>query len=396
MQMANQLIALDEDEQLREWVDAFRFDCRQVLSDDCLRAVAPPVAGSRSSFQLHAALEMLAREILFDYVEPSRVDLAALQVFLTARVYEQFRESVPMGEDCDRVMAAIRSKATAAGQDVDQLVRTLADRCLGTTAGASHLHILLANLLGLTPSLVAPTLAGLPGIAAELGKSPRTEFSAYRAFPEPGTDVQAALARTLDRLHNLPKPGAKGFGIHPMLMSVLDAGLLAEFEPDLVTVASDEGATDTFFRTLCRLAAQSMVEEPDSHVKYGWTHCLTLPAAAWQLVRFTSSPALACVSAMLYFCGFRASVSGVALSESLPYDPALEDTRACRERLATRASVRVDAHHVKYIAAIFEMLDRDPEAAPLYLAAADRLDRVWCEEVPDDAIGQHLLSLRGV
>jgi len=55
---------------------------------------------------------------------------------------------------------------------------------------------------------------------------------------------------------------------------------------DALLSNADEVQCESALRTACRIAALSMLEDTPQPAKYYWTHCLTLPHAAWALTRF--------------------------------------------------------------------------------------------------------------
>ena len=148
-----------------------------------------------------------------------------------------------------------------------------------------------------------------------------------------------------------------------------------------------------------------MIQEGPEHSKYGWTHCFTLPQAAWSLAPMLTDhiklPQVTC-SRLL---GFQSTLSKAAfsfdfeppnitgsLSEALtssPAEAAAVAFHADRVRhpsmiteLATQALIREDAHLSKYVRACIDATRMNPRRSNLYLAAASYLAALWMSEQP--------------
>jgi hypothetical protein len=145
-----------------------------------------------------------------------------------------------------------------------------------------------------------------------------------------------------------------------------------------------------------------MLQDDPAHAPYGWSHALSMPQATLGVAHACADPRDAIAVAATYVLGFRATLGRVRLDPSwtpllgAPRDPiaALEGTveeavaaawhatpgqePLVVEALATRASLHHDAHLVKYTLACLDARRADPEAVPLFLAAAACLSAWWC------------------
>ena len=161
-------------------------------------------------------------------------------------------------------------------------------------------------------------------------------------------------------------------------------------------------------RTITRVAALSMLQEPMDHAPYGWTHCLTMPHAVMALAGDGVDPRTALAVAGTHVVGFRAALgerrldaharpersATTVLSEAIIEGPTAaaatawhvpdQDLDAIATALATRASLHHDAHFVKYTLACLHAAADDPAERRLYLAAAAHLAAFWAQ-LPDDA-----------
>jgi hypothetical protein len=151
-------------------------------------------------------------------------------------------------------------------------------------------------------------------------------------------------------------------------------------------------------RTLLRVAALSMLQDDATHAPYGWTHCFTLPQSILSLTNAVADTARAIQIAATHALGFRATLGHTRLvypyapnhraaSSLLGLEPAAaaaaayhavgDHCRSLRTQLIECAAAHADAHLVKYTMACLSACDRDPDASPLYFAAAAYLAAWW-------------------
>jgi hypothetical protein len=184
-------------------------------------------------------------------------------------------------------------------------------------------------------------------------------------------------------------------------MHLVDAtGMAAE----LLTAPSRSLPLDEARRQLLRIAAVSMLQDDPTHAPYGWSHCLTMPQAALAVAPRTADPQRAVAIAATYVLGFRATQSSTPIDlDRQPGRPIrsgrlleadcddavalawhTEDPLRVERELATYAATHHDAHLAKYTLACLHAAHGDPDAAPLFRAAATRLAIWWRDAGTDD------------
>lgn len=379
--------------------------------------VAVPKQAPADSFVLHAPLELLARARLLGHVPPDERRAARVAVVRVAAAYaaagdpvdEPPPEPTPSGPEgaaalllealgagdlaeVDRQAAALAARATA-----DDLRRLLGPAVVPSLAAAGHAPILL-ELLPHVAGAVPGATALVRGPARELARQPGWRLSWFEeAVGEPaGTPEPGALVDALAGLPHLGVPGSAF--IHPLMDQVETSSVAAEhLGPVLGAAASDPRAAA---RDLARVAAWSMLQEPDDHAPYGWTHCLTMPQAVMALLGAADARTLVAVAAT-HVAGFRTALAqrrlvagseptgepGDDLAEAIDAGPdraaatawAVAETEPQRVagELAARAAGHPDAHHAKHTLACLDAAAADPEAERLHLAAAASLAGWW-------------------
>lgn len=390
------------------------------LGDEVAAAVARPKRAPADSFVLHAPLELLARTALLPLVRPdahgaARDRLAALGAQYAA-AGDEVGEPRRCAYDDPARAAADLVAAIAAGEyddadaaaswlamllDAESLVRALAGDVVPRLAAAAHGSIFLYHLPRVAPrsAAVARTLRPL---VRELVRERAWRLDWYRVPERRARSAGASPAEAASVLTELllapPSPGDPGSSfIYPTMHVVERSGLAAELL-DAPTRVLDAA---TASRALARVAAWSMLQDDPAHAPYGWSHALSMPQATLGVAHACADPRDAIAVAATYVLGFRATLGRARLEPSwtpplgAPRDPvaALEGTvddavaaawHATPEReplvveaLATRASLHHDAHLVKYTLACLDARRADPEAAPLFLAAAAYLSAWW-------------------
>jgi hypothetical protein len=219
-------------------------------------------------------------------------------------------------------------------------------------------------------------------------------------------------------LHKLANP-SKGTLGEQSIRSLVEAGEstgdIDRLFGDFIRHDLSQPQIDAAFRAVLRVSALSMLQDDLEQAKFGWSHCLTLPQAAFGLSSVTRDRKLALAAALVWITAYRSVLSDRALDlgwhpprikdasvlEALRTSPAAAASRvwhapdgelsAIRRTLATEASIRNDIHLVKYTRACLDMGAFDPERLRLYLAAAAHLCAVWMAEVPRVAITESLL-----
>jgi hypothetical protein len=226
-------------------------------------------------------------------------------------------------------------------------------------------------------------------------------------------DLENALA-------TMPQVAANELSILSMARAAEDAGVIEEVLGSGWTDNSADLFWEDAMRTACRIGAISMLNDSLQGAKYIWSHCLTLPQAAWALTRFLAEPSLqrqAARSAVSWVAMLRATQGngrlnvtpvmnpvGMDITEALYHSPKAAAAVAWHTRpeewdklarvMATEAAIRVDAHLSKYIRACLDVALMDPQAARLYYAAAAHLCSLWCKEEPREGIIERLGAVR--
>ena len=188
------------------------------------------------------------------------------------------------------------------------------------------------------------------------------------------------------------------FFIAPLVEYAQERGVFDAFVDDGVFVAPDRTPFE-----LLRFAALAMLQGPDEHVPYGWTHCLTLAQAPLLIASSCSDPGQAAFVSLAYLAAHWAGLGAGAVEnwfspraveasvdEALTDSPAVAaaaawhtaDPARTLTSLATSASLAHDAHRVKYTLACLDAAAADPVQRRLYLAAAAYLN-VWWRHHPD-------------
>ena len=242
------------------------------------------------------------------------------------------------------------------------LRRLLGPRVAPALGAAAHAPIGL-HLLGRSPWIDGSVLRGC---LRELARNPTWRVD---------VDGKVGGDRPLEEaLLQAPLLGPAGSDfIQPMVAhgAAAAAGLLADVAPDAGAAA----------RAVSRVAAWSMLQEPDDHVPYGWTHTLTIPQA---VLSIGLDPRTAVAVAGTEVIGFRASMGTRVLDPAAPVPPMAPDAF---DDLVAWAALHHDAHVVKYVVACLDATAADPDAAPLYAAAATRLAAWWWAAGDDGFFG---------
>jgi hypothetical protein len=338
--------------------------------------VSRPKDAPADSFQLHAPLEILARRILLDRVDPARRDAARLRLVDIAETYAQSGDSAPDDEVAPLTMSR------------DELVASL--------AAAAHAPIFFSLLPRVAPRSKAAAALVRP-LARELGRYPDWRIEWVDAAPLHGAGDKGALTRALLETPRLGLPGSDF--IFPIMHQVDSKGVAAEVVSPVLGPSTDLAAAS---RAIARSAAWSMLQDDPAHAPYGWTHCLTLAQAAAAIAPTTNDPLRAMAVAATHVVGFRAALSNAPVSDRYVPEPVAADAREALDAspqiaaasvyhcpptaidaivtdLAGRAAVHPDAHVAKYTLACFDAAEADPDHQRLFLAAAAFLHGWWAQ-----------------
>lgn len=390
------------------------------LSDEALvtevaRTIGRPlidVPANRSSFVLHAPLELMARAELLAFVEPGHRDAARTRIAEVATGYlasgtpvpepagsvagaRELAEAIDSG-DVDRVDRAAVTVGTTLGPE--QLRAQLTDAVVARLGAAGHATIYL-SLLGRTRPRGFEGMLLRP-VARELALEHELRLTLPRrtVVDDPDGSVTDGLAAVLASVASCgPSPSAF---IAPTLLHAERSGTYDLLLKDGVFAAPAQTP-----HRLLRVAAATMLQGRHEVAPYGWSHCLTLSQAPLQLAGVAQDPAAcAYVAAAQIAAHWAADGEGVLDIDRRPGPPepgsdlesALHGTPAhaaaaawhhrdpptVATRLATLASLGHDAHRVKYTLACLDAAAVDPGGRPSYLAAAAHLC-AWWEDHPD-------------
>jgi hypothetical protein len=145
-----------------------------------------------------------------------------------------------------------------------------------------------------------------------------------------------------------------------------------------------------------------MLQDDPAFAPYGWTHCLSLPHAIFEIMPWLTDRHRAAAIAATYVVAFRAAEGGHVLDTAWTPEPtsttlldALDDepaiaaaswyhasdaaVRQFLPELIGRAAVHEDAHVAKYTLACVAAAQRDFTSRALYLAAAASLVAWWAQ-----------------
>jgi hypothetical protein len=379
------------------------------------KLLSGPCATALDSFTLHAPLEVMARWRLMPLVPDADRPLALLQLLVTAVLAARDKPEAaasavapspaPMAElaqalDAGDVPAttalAVRllngtgARRLATPELCHQLAAVVIDR-MGASAHAPIGLQLLLRLHAERPAdaeLARPML--LP-LLVDLARTPqrRVVWPSDDAETTSATESPKALISQLAKLQRVPHPAQAG--IWPMVQqSIADGAHL----PWLRAVQADPHAA---LASACRVAAWSMLQEPQDEARYGWTHALTLPQAWWALAPEARDaqdrpdqldgavnplawpPARL---AVLHVAAMRRVIGSLRLHPDAP----VQENAPSFAALAREACIRADAHGVKYVLACMDAAQASPADTLLYRAAAYRLMADWQASCPEAQI----------
>jgi hypothetical protein len=378
-----------------------------VLIQAVAASIAPPKAQIRSSFLLHAPLELLGRAWLLPHVpshsrENARRRIAEIAARYAAEGPEI--ESKPKAYPTTDAALSELSMALHAGDAdaadsallflapriaVGRFRTALAESILPLLGAAGHAPVLLMLLkaAGRFPGCGALLRSPLRALALEANQ--RLTWMEGAGGPD-GTFVPALF----DCLAAPLRVETPSNSIAPTMLAIERDGYAAR-----ILAAATSGATaPAARRILLRVAALSMLLDDPTHAPYGWTHCLTLPQAILSLEDVASDVTRVIRIAATYSLGFRATLGSVRLKYpfspkgrigSMPpqrepsevaaavFNAGADQRQSIRARLVERAAIHADAHLVKYTIACLTAADRDPQESALYLAAAAYLGAWW-------------------
>ena len=411
-------------EELAEHLSLIEAQSDRAVLLHCLDLMGGGTSG-RSSFELHAPLEVMARYHLLPWLGYEFRQAAHAQMLATALDFRRIAKPFPVKrrgaakvlpgswQEYEAGMGAEASWQDIAadlqqphGHDLRAVMHLLGDRIIANAGAAGHGHVLLAHVVD-ADSWICERLAPHIRMFVEwYASDDDTEMAAVL------DDLWILVAAedvedVVDFLAAIPRGTADSE--HRGIRGVLDRALKTGFD---CSVADGE---DAWPLARCvaamEVAARFMLLETDE-LEYGWSHCLTLPEAACTLAENVGDGDLPTHVALSYVAAFisalrsgaplpplkddESSGTQVDLLRALTGDSALGDAPAValgmkEEELAgswqlicSLASVRPDAHLVKYVFACLRCASGRSLHHRLFLAAAAKLLAAWMQRFPDD------------
>ena len=381
-----------------------------MLIQSVAAAIAPPKAQAHSSFLIHAPLELLARAWLLPYVSADKRDDARRRIAEIATRYAgEGAEIEAHPRDyatVDRALVELLEALRAGDVDTvdgallfllprvspERLRAALADEVIPALGAAGHAPILLMALPGAVRYASASVCALLRAPLRTLALEADWRLTWMDSVESHVVNREASL---FESLAAPPSVKTTSLFIAPTMLAVERDGYAAQLLAEATSAMTVRQAE----RALLPVAALSMLQDDPEHAPYGWSHCLTLPQAILAQSDVVSDQIRVVRIAATHVLGFRATLGRARLQE--PYSPppplsteivlkgdpndvaalvfhaATEQRKAIGNELAARAAVHADAHLAKYTMGCLLAAARDPDIAPLYLAAAAYLGAWW-------------------
>jgi hypothetical protein len=373
-------------------------------------AIAAPKVEVRSSFALHAPLELLARAWLLPYVSPDKRDDARRRIAEIAVRYAGEGPEIeprPRGHaTADRALVELLEALHAGDADTvdssllfllsrvspESLRAALADAVIPSLGAAAHAPILLMALPGAVRYGSADICALLRAPLRSLALEADQRLTWMDAVEPHAANGEASLFGVLSAPARVK---AASFSIAPTMLAVERDGYAARLLAEATSAMTVRRAE----LTLLPVAALSMLQDDPEQAPYGWTHCLTLPQAILAQSDAVSDQARLVRIAATHVLGFRATMGCARLQQNyapppprsteikligdpgdvaaLVFHAATGQQKAVANELAARAAVHADAHLAKYTMACLLAAARAPDIARLYLAAAAYLGAWW-------------------
>jgi hypothetical protein len=369
------------------WRDAIDALSDHALIEAAIAAITPPKVTASSSFILHAPLELAARAALLPMVNAEARHVARERIAEIALRYVKSGDAATVpaqqfasSDDAFAALAAaFETKSAdaadaaithlAANASVTALRHRLTDAIAPLLSAAGHAPILLAALPVIDQQFAgAKALLRAPVRALAKASDIRlTWHLAPRAFPH--------IANAAEQLQKIlaapPRVMSDSNSIAPTVLAVEKSGDAARLLAPLIDSLTIADAR----RVLLRIAAWSMLQDDPKQAPYGWTHCLTLPQALLQNADASQNHSALIAIAATEVLGMRATEGNTDIDTMRPF--AALPPAPPMGALAAFAASHHDAHVAKYTLACFQAAADDPEAAPLFMAAAAYLHNWW-------------------
>ena len=381
--------------------DIESFSDRELIAH-VMTVLDTPPSSPADSFVLHAPLELMARAELLPSVVAGQRDAARRRI---AEIAAEWADRPPHVALPSEQPSSSLSEAIAAGdideadravvdlaghQSIDEFVATAGNALLAHLGGAGHLAIFLDQLSRLHRAPRSAVAAGR-ALIRDLARHPDWTIT---WIDNPSPPAGRPADSFTDVLANPPSAGDPGTNFIYPTMHLVDANGMAD---ELLAVPTRAVSIGEARRQLLRIAAMSMLQDDPAHAPYGWSHCFTMPQAALAVAPRLADPQRAVAVAATYVLGFRSTLSDAVLDlDWTPPRPRVEhrllDTDvadAAAQAWHTERPDRVERELASY-AATHHAAHDDPDAAPLYRAAAARLATWWrdsetgIDPAPDD------------
>lgn len=380
-----------------------------MLIQSVAAAIAPPKAQAQSSFLLHAPLELLGRAWLLPYVSPDKRDAARRRIAEIAARYAREGTEIEAHPrsyiTIDRALIELLEALRAGDADTldsallfllprvsfERLRAALAEEIVPALGAAGHAPILLMALPGAIRYASASVCALLRAPLRALALEADQRLTWMDSVDPRAVNRESSLFESLGAP---PSVKTTSLAIAPTMLAVERDGYAAQRLAEATSAMTVRHAE----RALLQVAALSMLQDDAEHAPYGWSHCLTLPQAILAQSDVVSDQIRLVRIAATHVLGFRATLGRARLQE--PYSPpprstelvlegdpndvaaqvfhaATDQYNAIGNELAARAAVHADAHLAKYTMGCLLAGARDPDIAPLYLAAAAYLGAWW-------------------
>ncbi len=343
--------------------------------------LSEPLCAGRSSFVLHAPLELSARILLLAQVSPQA------RAGVLARIGEIVDKYGSLGQRIAVPATQFetnRHAAHALNHGIDTHDADEADRALSYLAQHTSAHAVRAELI----DVVAPSLAAAahaPIVLADLDALPEyvphaalllraplryvlSENAASIAWHLASTPKIASSLNLFDVLALPPHIEAPSTSIAPTLTATMAAGHPERYLRPVLAGCDFQTAANT----LLRVAACAMLQDAPEHAAYGWSHCLTIPLGLMRNADVSANPVALLAIAATHTLAFRATLGQVKLAPTFDAHP-----HAPVQTLIDEAAQHADAHMAKYMHACLHAAQIDSECAGLYFAAAEHLLRWW-------------------
>lgn len=357
------------------------------------------------SFALHAPLEVLARYRLMNRLNPGDRHMALGVAHTVIGIYQKagsplsFHNGYPTAIQETETVALARlhealdngnvglclslSRGLSRTTNPVMLCRATADLVVTHLGCAGHAGIYFHHLQHIPYSARHLALQLFPGFATGLAQASSQRVHLQLNSHNPSSDTPASQAMAGLLLDLPPLAGARTSGIAVMVRQAIDAGHLDAISSLIAQMAPDDllQQQDTY-EAICGVAALSMLQEADTHARYGWTHCLTLPQGVWSLRAYLNDPREALCMAALYVAAFRSCIGQTRLRPRPLSGPALASASVTPDfaPLVRSVCMAQDAHLVKYVLACMDEALRFPRLSPLLLSAAQRLNHLWAHQ----------------